>query len=657
MASATNSNNAFLDEMAGLQSLPSASFSWTRNLPSSIKSRGYRFFSMSNLSPHLFNSKAFLISSNVGSLTAFSFEILRPSGSVLLALMYTAIKHTQRARSEGSVVRCAMIAAPTSNASTEPCHLLSAKHVRRTTENHTDTRTTNSPLAVGIRQQQQQPPATTTSQPAKWRQRPRWLMSKIVSTTEIFCCAACVLPSSRDLASQNPTKQPTQATCCTMPQPTYTWEELSKHNTPDNVLVAVHGKVYDVTEFLNQHPGGRLQLELGAGRDVSEVFDSYHKESTHKFIEKFYVGELVSNELVTFPPTSEFGRVLRERIKKHFVDRGQDPKHVPWMWARYVMIMLTMAVGLYLQFTSVRSCYMLAALGTVLSGIAAAMIGLMPLHDASHHAVTHNPTVWRWLGSLHDFVNGASSRMWSYQHMIGHHSYTNIDGADPDVDTNEKDIRRIKETQEWFPWYIPQHIYVPVLYSLLALKTRMQDFAMYFAGTNGTIRINPFDATDKFIFFGGKSFFVFYRIILPALFLSWTESILLLAVSDIVTSLWLALSFQASHVTTEVEWPMPDDKGLVDMDWYKLQIETTVDYATSSWLWSFLTGALNHQTTHHVFPGVNQFYYRDITPVVAKTCREFGVQYRCKDTFSAALGQHLQHLENLGRRPEEKKAQ
>ena len=41
-------------------------------------------------------------------------------------------------------------------------------------------------------------------------------------------------------------------------------------------------KVYDVTKFLDEHPGGRDQLLVGVGRDASVVFDSYHKETTLK---------------------------------------------------------------------------------------------------------------------------------------------------------------------------------------------------------------------------------------------------------------------------------------------------------------------------------------------------------------------------------------
>jgi len=56
----------------------------------------------------------------------------------------------------------------------------------------------------------------------------------------------------------------------------------------------------------------------------------------------------------------------------------------------------------------------------------------------SHFSISHNPTVWRALGALHDFLNGASAFVWAYQHTLGHHPYTNVDEVDPDIITAEK---------------------------------------------------------------------------------------------------------------------------------------------------------------------------------------------------------------------------
>ena len=80
----------------------------------------------------------------------------------------------------------------------------------------------------------------------------------------------------------------------------------------------------------------------------------------------------------------------------------------------------------------------------------------------------------------------------------------------------------------------------------------------------------------------------------------------------------------------------------------ELQVATTHDYATDSWFWTVFTGALNHQTAHHLFPGVIQSHYRKITPIVKQTCEEFGLEYHYTDTALEALGRHIEHLRKLG---------
>lgn len=80
----------------------------------------------------------------------------------------------------------------------------------------------------------------------------------------------------------------------------------------------------------------------------------------------------------------------------------------------------------------------------------------------------------------------------------------------------------------------------------------------------------------------------------------------------------------------------------------ELQIATTQDYATDSWFWTVFTGALNHQTAHHLFPGVIQSHYRKITPIVVQACKDFGIKYHYVDTTKEALACHIEHLRKLG---------
>lgn len=50
-----------------------------------------------------------------------------------------------------------------------------------------------------------------------------------------------------------------------------TYEQLAKHNTKANCWMCVQGIVYDITEYVAKHPGGKIILE-GAGKDATNLF-------------------------------------------------------------------------------------------------------------------------------------------------------------------------------------------------------------------------------------------------------------------------------------------------------------------------------------------------------------------------------------------------
>ncbi|XP_051880401.1 cytochrome b5 reductase 4 isoform X2 [Pristis pectinata] len=53
-------------------------------------------------------------------------------------------------------------------------------------------------------------------------------------------------------------------------------EELAKHNTKTDCWICIRGLVYNVTPYLEYHPGGEEELMKGAGADATELFDQIH---------------------------------------------------------------------------------------------------------------------------------------------------------------------------------------------------------------------------------------------------------------------------------------------------------------------------------------------------------------------------------------------
>jgi len=62
----------------------------------------------------------------------------------------------------------------------------------------------------------------------------------------------------------------------TVSLPEITMEELAKHNTEEDIWVAIDGVVYDFTEFAHEHPAGFASIYDLAGKDGSEAFAAVH---------------------------------------------------------------------------------------------------------------------------------------------------------------------------------------------------------------------------------------------------------------------------------------------------------------------------------------------------------------------------------------------
>lgn len=74
----------------------------------------------------------------------------------------------------------------------------------------------------------------------------------------------------------------------------FTPAEVAAHNTPDKGLyIIIDGGVYDVTNFVDEHPGGAKILKRVAGKDASKQFWKYHNESVlKKYSPKLKIGEV-----------------------------------------------------------------------------------------------------------------------------------------------------------------------------------------------------------------------------------------------------------------------------------------------------------------------------------------------------------------------------
>ena len=83
-------------------------------------------------------------------------------------------------------------------------------------------------------------------------------------------------------------------------------------------------------------------------------------------------------------------------------------------------------------------------------------------------------------------------------------------------------------------------------------------------------------------------------------------------------------------------------------DWGSYQTLSSHDYAVESWLWCNISGGLNNQIAHHLFPSVHFRFYPRITQIIRKVCKEENVNFQHSSSVLGALQKHHEHLYIMG---------
>jgi len=150
-----------------------------------------------------------------------------------------------------------------------------------------------------------------------------------------------------------------------------TWEELSKHNTEKDCWIAIRGKIYDVTSWLNKHPGGKDNLLLNGGRDATQLFESYHPIQVHSLLTAYEVGDLTTFEYPQFPPMSPLFIDIKKAVENYFQEKGTRGQYAPEMIFRSLMLVVIMLLCQYLSVVVLGKGYpfIVAAFFTSIVGI------------------------------------------------------------------------------------------------------------------------------------------------------------------------------------------------------------------------------------------------------------------------------------------------
>ncbi|OEK02083.1 fatty acid desaturase [Roseivirga sp. 4D4] len=348
---------------------------------------------------------------------------------------------------------------------------------------------------------------------------------------------------------------------------------------------------------------------------------------------------------------AEFISDLRKRVKTYF-DSNEISVHGNFtMFSKTAAMFLMYFAPYVLMLTGVITQPWLIIVMWAIMGFGMSGIGLSVMHDANHGSYSNNKTVNKYMSYVMNLI-GASSFNWKIQHNVLHHSYTNIEGVDEDIDPGI--LMRLSPHAKHYRLHKFQHIYGWFFYAIMTfLWLTTKDFVQLnrykkmglIKGQKRTYR----SVLIETIF--SKVAYYAYALVLPLIFIQapWWIVVIGFLTMHIITGLWIALIFQPAHVMPNSKYPIPDNLGNMENNWAVHQLFTTTNFSPKSKLFFWYVGGLNYQIEHHLFPNICHVHYKRISKIVRETAKEYGLPYNLEPTFVSAIVSHAKMLKTLGR--------
>lgn len=343
-----------------------------------------------------------------------------------------------------------------------------------------------------------------------------------------------------------------------------------------------------------------------------------------------------------------FFNTLKQRVENYFTENNLKATGNVKLYSKTVILSATLVASyLWMVFFTPESNLLSLAV-CILMGVNIAAIGFNVMHDGAHGSYSSR----KWVNSFMGFslnVLGGNVYLWSQKHNINHHSYTNVEGLDDDIDIEPFIRVHSNQPKSWYHQF--QHYYGLFLYGLTYLFwVFLNDFNKYFTGKIAHhTKMRKMDFPEHLNFWISKVLYVFFFIVVPFYFVGIVATIVGYLVMCFAAGIVISVVFQLAHVVQETEFITPtSDTMKIETEWAKHQINTTANFATQNKFVSWLLGGLNFQVEHHLFPKISHVHYPAINKIVKETCAEYNLMYKEFPSVYQAVRSHLLHLKHAG---------
>lgn len=394
-------------------------------------------------------------------------------------------------------------------------------------------------------------------------------------------------------------------------------DDLKTHNKKGDLWISIQGKIYDVSDWANDHPGGDVPLLNLAGQDVTDAFVAYHPGTAWQYLDKFFTGYYLKDYSVS-ETSKDYRRLLTE-----FSKMGLFEKKGHVVFATISAIVILFAVSLYGVLYSESTWVHLGC---------AALMGVMWIqsgwlgHDSGHYQIMSNRRMNRFAQVLTgNCLAGISIAWWKWNHNAHHIACNSLD-FDPDL--------------QHMPFFaVSSNFFNSITSYFYDRKMNFDMFARFLVSYQHLTfypvmcfaRLNLF--AQSFILLLSKrkvpnrgqemlgllSFWIWFPLLVSCL-PNWGERIMFVVVSFSVTGIQ-HVQFCLNHFSASVYVGPPSGN-----DWFEKQTNGTLDVSCPSWM-DWFHGGLQFQIEHHLFPRLPRSQLRKISPFVKELCKKHNLPY------------------------------
>lgn len=453
-------------------------------------------------------------------------------------------------------------------------------------------------------------------------------------------------------------------------------KQVEEHNGSDDKSswIVLYGQVYDITSFIKHHPGGNI-IQYAAGlHDATCLFESYHGTNSIKKCKALlmkhgkYLGRLSletdfnhnykidtddNNCIDTELDSTNFFCNVRSRVDV-YLQNNYGGRHGFQIVNQIEAILTLTAYCIATYYKSFQGSYFAA----IWLGVIMARMGFL-MHSGNHCAISSNSYWNRFVGLFMDII-GSSHYTWTYEHQIAHHMTPNEYHKDNDCEIGEPLFRfhplisnieqnNINRKSSRFRILLRQyqHILVPILMSIGFFKWTINDIEFLIKSKGGNVRL----ATRRvltILTLISKCLWFIIHVIIPYIYFGSQYTLISFILFMVIGAHYLENIFIVNHIQEKLQIPMMNIDKQSTLHWSIQQVYTTANWKSGSCLATFLSGGLNHQIEHHLFPSMNIYLYPKIAHIVQEECQKFGLPYYNYNSFTSAWIDMFYYLKKLG---------